>query len=217
MGMGFTAFVVGAVLSVALFFRLGPRIQALGSPVVAFVLQLFIEHLWVVAVLPLFCYGAARIIELRPWSTAIGAMLVGEGFLLALRIVSTGLEGFTDPGVHEGGQLSMLVLGVLASRWAVGKGRAAAVRAQEASAGAANAKKSQYDEFAAEAERLASMHEANPIATAGATTPAANSAVTIAPLSSEGASSPGPQGSGPSATAAPPEPAAPNGPDVKNG
>jgi hypothetical protein len=178
-GMGFLAFVVGAVLSSALVIRLQPRLEALGSPWVAFGLTLLIKRLWVVAVLPVCCYGAARILELRPWATALGAALTGEAFLLALRLVSTGLDGFADPGLDEGFQLATLVGGVALSRWAVVKGRAAAAKANAAAASAAAAKKAQYDEFAAEAERLATRRDEKPIAPA---TPAtAEAAVGKAP------------------------------------
>jgi hypothetical protein len=36
-----------------------------------------LQNLWVLAVLPLLCCGAARIIKLKPLSTAIGGALSG--------------------------------------------------------------------------------------------------------------------------------------------
>lgn len=205
-GMGFMAFVVGAVLSSALVIRLQPRLAALGSPLVVFGLTLLIKRLWVVAVLPVFCYGAARILELRPWSTALGAALTGEAFLFALRLVSTGLDGLADPGLDEAFVVATLAGGVVLSRWAVVKGRAAAARAQVLTASAAAAKKSQYDEFAAEAERLAARRDENPIAAAA---PAA-AETPQAPVASAPA--------GATASAAPaPDEKTPAGPDVKPG
>ncbi|MHB8877966.1 MAG: hypothetical protein ACYC8T_30085, partial [Myxococcaceae bacterium] len=132
LGMGFLAFVIGAIISSALLMRVQPRVQALGSPALAFVVLMGVSRLWVWAVLPAICYGAARILDLRPWTTAIGAALTGELFLLAIEGVSSGLEGLARPWPVLALQVATLVGGVLLTRAAVAAARAAAVKTEAA-------------------------------------------------------------------------------------
>ncbi|HSP80044.1 MAG TPA: hypothetical protein VLQ93_16055, partial [Myxococcaceae bacterium] len=71
-GLGFLALVVGSMLSVALTLRLSVRVQALPFWFLRFVIAVVLENLWVLVLLPVLCYGAARAIALRPLSTALG-------------------------------------------------------------------------------------------------------------------------------------------------
>ncbi|MHB8873999.1 MAG: hypothetical protein ACYC8T_09970, partial [Myxococcaceae bacterium] len=81
--------------------------------------------------------------------------------------VSSGLEGLARPWPVLALQVATLVGGVLLTRAAVAAARAAALKTEAAAVKAAEQKKSEYAEFAAEAERLAAQREASPIAPAG--------------------------------------------------
>lgn len=151
-GLGFLAQVIGSVLSVALAYRLTQRVQdlpegarlAIGVP---------LQNLWVLAVLPLLCYGAARIIELKPLSTAIGGVVSGQVFIVALNFAWGGLEGLWPGPAAFALQLSALAAGVLLSYRAVLKGRATAAQGAAKAQAQADARKVEYQEFLREAER----------------------------------------------------------------
>src|SRR5690606_6053826 len=81
--------ILGSVLSVGLAMRLGPRLQGLPLPVLQ-VLDLLIRNLWCLVVLPLFVLAAARVTDLRAWSTAGGSLLTGSFFLLMLGYLQRG-------------------------------------------------------------------------------------------------------------------------------
>lgn len=168
-GLGFLALVLGTWLTNGLTMRLEPRLQELPAvllPLVAGVLR----NLWALGVLPLLCYGAARIFDLQPLSTALGAVATGASFVLALVLVSGGLEAMFprwDFLVLHGG---MLAAGVLLSHRAVLKGRAEAARAAAQAQAQAQARKEEYQEFLREAERAAektAQREAERAAAAG--------------------------------------------------
>lgn len=172
-GLGFLSQIIGPLFTVALAQRLSQRIQDLPE-----ILQLLIgiplQNLWAIAVLPLLCYGAARILELRPLSTAVGAVLSGEVFVLALNFAWGGLEGML-PGVGAVAlQVSILGVGVLFSYRAVLKGRADAALGAAKAQAQAEARKSEYQEFLREAERAAektAQREAERAASAGSAAP----------------------------------------------
>jgi hypothetical protein len=177
-GLGFLSQIIGPLFTVALAQRLSQRIQDLPG-----ILQLLIgiplQNLWVLAVLPLLCYGAARILELRALSTAVGSVLSGAAFLLALNFAWGGLEGVA-PGVGPVAlQLSILGVGVFFCYRAVLKGRADAARGAAKAQAQAEAAKSEYQEFLREAERAAektAQREAERAASAGGGAPAEGAA-----------------------------------------
>lgn len=153
-GLGFLALVMGSVLSVALALRLMGRVDALPAGVLRFGLALVLEKLWVLAVLPVLCYGAARIIELRPWTTALGAAFTGQMFLLALEFVREGVDGWLERGwLVTAVEWGVTAVGVVLSQRAVVRGRADAGKQAEQAQQQAAARKDEYAEFLREAER----------------------------------------------------------------
>jgi hypothetical protein len=172
-GLGFLSQIIGPLITVALAQRLSQRIQDLPG-ILQLIIGIPLQNLWAIAVLPLLCYGAARIIELKPLSTAVGAVLSGEVFVLALNFAWGGLEGIL-PGVGAVAlQVSILAAGVLLSYRAVLKGRADAAKGAAKAQAEAEARKSEYQEFLREAERAAektAQREAERAASAGGTAP----------------------------------------------
>ncbi|QRK04966.1 hypothetical protein JQX13_32780 [Archangium violaceum] len=153
-GLGFLALVVGSVLSSALTMRLIGRVDALSLTVLRFAIALGLQNLWVLVVLPLLCYGAARVVELRPWSTALGAAFTGQLFLLALEFVQAGVDGWVERGwLLTALQWGVFAGGVVLSQRAVVRGRAAAGLRAEQARQQADARKDEYAEFLREAER----------------------------------------------------------------
>ncbi len=154
-GLGFLSLVVGSVFSVSLTMRLSERVQALSVEWLQVLIAVCLENLWVLGALPLLCYGAARILELKPLPTALGAAVSGQFFVLALGFVWGGFSGIW------GGTLASLLravafsTGVFLSYRAVLSGRAAASRGVAKAQAQAEARKSEYDEFLREAERTA--------------------------------------------------------------
>ncbi|OJH41132.1 hypothetical protein [Cystobacter ferrugineus] len=153
-GLGFLALILGSIVSVALSQRLIGRVQALPFGYVRFAIGLGVQNLWVLAVLPLLSYGAARIIELRPLSTAIGAALTGELFLVALQFVQDGIDGWVERGwVVLSLEAAVFALGIWLTHRAIQRGRRdAALQAEQARQRAAS-RKDEYAEFLREAER----------------------------------------------------------------
>ncbi|WP_199242935.1 hypothetical protein [Vitiosangium sp. GDMCC 1.1324] len=153
-GLGFLALVLGSVVSSALGVRLLVRLEALPFEFLRFAIALVLENLWALAVLPLLCYGAARIIELRPWPTALGAAFTGQAFLLALDFVRDGVDGYL-----ERGWLLVLLdwaafaVSVVLSQRAVVQGRAAAGQQVAQAQQQAATRQDEYAEFLREAER----------------------------------------------------------------
>lgn len=172
-GLGFLSQIIGPLFTVALAQRLSQRMQDLPE-ILQLIIGIPLQNLWAIAVLPLLCYGAARIIELKPLSTAVGAVLSGELFVLALNFAWGGLEGIL-PGVGAVAlQVSILAAGVLLSYRAVLKGRADAAKGAAKAQAEAEARKSEYQEFLREAERAAektAQREAERAASAGGTAP----------------------------------------------
>ncbi len=153
-GLGFLALVLGTLLTSALSLRLSGRIGVLPSWLIEFVIAPGVRHLWVLAVLPVLCYGAARVIELRPWTTVLGAAATGLLFTLAIEFTSNGLDGWRARGglslVLEWG---VVAGGVVLSQRAVVRGRADAGRQAEQAQWQAAAREDEYARFLQEAER----------------------------------------------------------------
>ncbi len=150
--------------------RLQPRLEGLG-PLAGGLVAYLISRLWVLAALPALAWLAARVLPLDPTSTAVGAAITGELFGLTLVFVSQGTDGLYEGYGPLALRVGTLALGILFTLRAIRAGREAAQRAQEAAAKVAEAKKKEYAEFAAEAERLAARSEEK--AHSGAPPPAA--------------------------------------------
>lgn len=151
-GLGFISLVGGSVLSVALTLRLSVRVQALPHGLMRVVMAVLLENLWVLGVLPLLCYGAARVMELKPWSTAAGASASGAAFVLALNFVQSGAGGLWLGGLGSVLNLAAFAAGVVLSARAVKRGRAAAAQQSGKAQQKAQERKSEYDEFLRAAE-----------------------------------------------------------------
>lgn len=158
-GLGFIALVVGSVLSVALTLRLSVRVQALPLGLLRVVMAVLLENLWVLVVLPLLCYGAARVMELKPWSTGAGAAMSGAAFVLALNFVQNGTEGLWLGGLGSVLNVVAFAVGVVLSARAVMWGRAAAAQQSGKAQEKAQERKSEYDEFLRAAEAGAARLE----------------------------------------------------------
>nr|WP_255651995.1 hypothetical protein [Corallococcus sp. AS-1-12] len=152
-GLGFLSLVVGAMLSVSLVLRLHARVNALPSDLLRIPVAVVLEDLWVLAVLPVLCYGAARIVALRTWTTAVGAALSGGVFVIALNFVRDGFEGLaTGWSFASALRVVAFVGGILLSARAIRAGRAAAEKGSAAAEAKAAARKSEYDAFLKAAE-----------------------------------------------------------------
>jgi hypothetical protein len=152
-GLGFLALVMGTVLTGALSMRLSGRVGTLPSWVIDFFLAPVLRHLWALAVLPVLCYGAARIIELRPWTTALGAAATGLCFTLAIEFTSNGVDGWLAAGgLSLGLEWAVIAGGVVLSQRAVVRGRADAGKQEKQAQQQASARKDEYAEFLREAE-----------------------------------------------------------------
>ena len=154
MGLGFIALVVGSVFTGSFTHRVIERAQDL--PYFFYVLlAVVLANLWVLGVLPLLCYGAARVLELRPMSTALGAAFTGQFFVMAVQTASSGVEGLWTGWLPFSMQVAAFFGGVLLSYRSVLQGRAAAAKGAEQVKAQAESRKSEYDEFLREAERAA--------------------------------------------------------------
>ncbi|MFY0524330.1 hypothetical protein ACN28I_14545 [Archangium gephyra] len=152
-GLGFLALVAGTVLTSAVSLRLAGRVGALPSWAIEFLLAPVLRHLWVLAALPVLCYGAARIIELSPWSTAIGAAATGLCFTLAIEFTSNGVDGWmASGGLSLLAELAVVAGGVVITRRAVVRGRADAGKQQTQAQEKASARQDEYAEFLRDAE-----------------------------------------------------------------
>ncbi|GHG81547.1 hypothetical protein [Comamonas sp. JC664] len=159
MGLGFIALVVGSILSVALTLRLSVRIQAVPVGVLRLTLAVLLENLWVLGVLPVMCYGAARVMELKPWTTGGGAAVAGSLFVHALGFVQNGVNGLWLGGLGSFLSVAAFAGGVVLSARAVALGRAAAAQQTVKSQAKAQERKSEYDEFLLAAEQGAARLE----------------------------------------------------------
>jgi hypothetical protein len=153
-GLGFLALVLGSMLSVALTLRLSVRVQALPFDFLRLLIAVALENLWVLGVLPVLCYGAARILELRPLPTALGAALSGQAFLFALEFVRDGVDGLLGHGwLATLLELGAFAAGVVLSHRTVLRAREAVRLGQERALQQAAARKQEYAEFLRQAEQ----------------------------------------------------------------
>jgi len=204
-GLGFLALILGSIVSVGLSQRLAGRVQALPSDWLRFAIGLGVQKLWVLAVLPALCYGAARVIELRPLPTALGAALSGQVFILALEFVQDGIDGWVERGgVLLGLEWAVFALGVWLSQYAVTRGRAAAGTREVQVRERASVRADEYAEFLREAERAGEKSAQRDEARAGVRDEAPAAAVP-APDEAPAASAP----SEPSASGSPDAPKTP--------
>jgi hypothetical protein len=152
MGLGFLALVIGSVFTGSFVLRLHNRAQDL--PFLLYLpLIVLLSNIWVLGVLPLLSYGAARVLELRPMSTAVGAVVTGQVFVLAVRSASGGLESLWSGWLSFLLQAAALAGGVVLTYRSVVQGRNAAAQSASKAQAQAEAKKDEYLEFLREAER----------------------------------------------------------------
>ncbi len=151
-GLGFMSLMLGAFVSSSLAMRLSQRLYELPGSALRLLVGVVLEELWVLAALPLLAYGASRAVELRPLSTALGAALSGQAFVLALDFAREGSLWPTGGwrvnvlrAVAFGSGVFFTYRAVVLAR-AASELRASAARAQ------AEAKKSEYDAFLRDAE-----------------------------------------------------------------
>jgi len=208
-GLGFLSLTLGMWVSSSLAMRLNQRLQELPGNALRMLVGILLEELWVLAALPLLCYGAARIVELRPLSTALGGALSGQMFVLAIDFArsgslwpSGGWRVNVLRAVAFGSGIYLGYRAVLLAR-AASEQRAAEARAQ------AEAKKSEYDVFLREAEaageRTAQREAERAAAAAAAQAGASAEVVSLAPATSTSGSEPGmpPEGETPASAPAP--------------
>jgi xanthine dehydrogenase molybdopterin-binding subunit B len=150
-GLGFGSYVAGVIVSAQLVNRLGPRLAGAGTFTQA-VGMTIISQLWVLAMLPLVAYAAARIVDLGPWSTALVGASTGELFSVALKLISTGAD---IPWQLVVMHALALAAGVVLTAQGVRRGRAVAARSEDEARRAAEARKTEYEHFARAAEQAA--------------------------------------------------------------
>jgi hypothetical protein len=118
-----------------------------------------ISRLWVLLALPTVCYLVARVAVLEPWPTAPVTALLGELFLVAISYGVEGNLGIRKSWLEMGLRLLFLGVGIFLTRLAILRGRAAAARVEAKAAAETQSSADEYAAFAAEAERIAQMHE----------------------------------------------------------
>ncbi len=161
-GMGFLSVVIGALLAGKLYLALS---ALAGAPlVVRLLLNGLISTFWAWLVLPPTAYALARVIDLRPWPTALGAIATGLVFMLGVQVVGGGLESLGEQLGPNLVRLAFTAAGAFLTRVAIQRSRAAALRVEAQAKEKAAANKAQYDTFAQEAQRLAERRESVPIA-----------------------------------------------------
>lgn len=156
-GLGFLACAGGLMLSLAIGNRLHDVLPNLRPVWLAQVVAIAISQLWEYAVLPLVCYGAARIVPLAPWSTAVGALATGELFLISLDYFT----GMTGRWFHAPLLLALRLISIAGGLWlsatAIRRAAESTARAQRLALEAAEKKRHEYDAFTREAERIAAL------------------------------------------------------------
>ena len=151
-GLGVGALVLGSLASAALTLRLSARAAELPS-LLRWVLLLGVGRLWLLLFLPLLCYAAARVLALRPRSTAVGAALSGEAFLVAMDLARAGLSGLWSVLPLALVRVGTLLLGVWLSERAVRAGAVLRGARERAALEQAEATRVEYAEFLARAEQ----------------------------------------------------------------
>jgi len=158
-GLGVVAAVGGALVSTALLDWLRPHFEALGPGGVSWLVLTCISRLWILGVLPVLGYGAGRVAEVSPGRTAWVAALTGEGFYLALEWVTSGMEGFLEPGPGLMVRAVTFGVGLVLTQGAVRRGRGDAARAQVKAQAQAEAQRAQYEALLRESQRVAEARE----------------------------------------------------------
>lgn len=168
MGLGLAAVILGSILSVGLSMRLAPRLQGLPLPVLQ-VLDLLLRNLWSLLILPLLVYAAARVAELRVWTTSIATLMTGSFFLLMLAYLQRGAGEVWRSAWDFISWALVMAVSVLWIRRAVLKGTEyREAQTQKAKAQAA-AKVSEYDVFRQQAAALGERNAARELESAEAT------------------------------------------------
>jgi hypothetical protein len=180
-GLGFLSLVLGSVLTVSLTLRLSERVQALQVESLRTLIAIVLENLWLLAVLPLMAYGAARILELKPLSTAVGAASSGQLFVLALSFVRDGFEGLWAGGFYTALRVLAFAGGVVLTHQAVRRARAAAAQGAAKAQVQAEARKAEYMQFLQEAEKGAEKTAQREAERAAAVASTGGAAVAVAP------------------------------------
>lgn len=186
-GLGFIALVAGSALSVSLTLRLSLRIQSLPFMPLKVLAAVLLENLWLLGVLPLLCYGAGRVMELKPWHTAGGAAVSGSVFVLALGFVQGGVDSLWLGGLGSVLNLAAFGVGIVVSARALMMGRAAAAHQSVQTQAKAEERKSEYDEFLRAAEQGGARLEQREAQNAATATTGGDAA---APVASESSASP---------------------------
>jgi hypothetical protein len=158
-GVGFFSCAAGALVSLAIGNRLRDVMPQIQPVALAQLLAMAIRQLWEFAVLPVACWALARVMPISPWRTALGAVATGEVFLSALDFFTGNLSLWFRAPYLGGLRLAFIALGVVVTSRAIAFARSSAERAERAAREAAERKKTQYDEFVKEAERVAALHE----------------------------------------------------------
>lgn len=194
-GIGFLSLVVGSITTAALIAKIAPRIEGLESGWTQFAVWTLVKGVWAYAVLPLFCYGAARVVDLKPWPTAIGAAITGELFMLAIFFVTGDLSTGESALRLLLPRIFLLATGIALSAFAVRRARADSIGQEEKAKAAAVAKKDEYAEFTREAERIAAKHDVpkeDPSAVAAPAPTSGDNSDRPLPLSTDAAGPPPP-------------------------
>ena len=160
LALGFAVAALGAVLVAPLMVSLNERLARVPGGRIgagAILASLALGRLWVYAVLPVVAYGAARLVPLVPWPSAVGLVLVGEGFYLVLDAVTGGLEAVLHGGLFLLARLGTDALGVVLAAQAMALARRQA-ESSKVQSEAKNAERAgEYRAFLKEAERLADL------------------------------------------------------------
>jgi hypothetical protein len=180
-GLGFLSLVLGSVLTVSLTLRLSERVQALQVDSLRALIAIVLENLWVLAVLPAMAYGAARILELKPLSTSLGAAISGQFFVLALSFVRDGFEGLWVGGFYSALRGIAFGSGVFLTHWAVTRARAVADQGAAKAQVQAESRKAEYMQFLQEAERGAEKTAQREAERTAAVASTGGAAVAVAP------------------------------------
>ena len=163
-GLGFLSFFIGALILPELP---SPAFVSEGGTV-AIVFDTVVRQLWVWAVMPALLYVVARVLELRLWGVPVGSAVAGTFFLLALEWLIQGAALLVAYPERTVTIVLTAAAGAVLGRMAVRSARSAADERQKEADAAASARRSEYDEFAREAERLAALHERRATSSEGA-------------------------------------------------
>ncbi len=159
-GFGFLAYTGGTILSVMLMNRLNNRLAAADNRFLTFAVIVVVGQLWILFVLPALIHLASRFLDLPIWRASIIGALTGTFFNASIRIVSNGIETtFAEP-VQNLVWAGCTISGVFFSVWAGRRGRVWAEARQKIADAAAEARKTQYDQFLAESTELANRRDA---------------------------------------------------------